>query len=163
MKEYHQYLDNQCQENINEDIEMSPNSERNPIRNGISPPENIRLNINLTVKNPEVQNISLNNQSEEKKKDNPNGNKDINKDTQMNKDQESNDLENNYLLDMEYNSDDKLNFYPDISKIEVNRTLNCYQYTEIPGTELAETINHTQTIHIMRVDEDTHDETMRHN
>ena len=94
MKEYHQYLDNQCQENINEDIEMSPNSERNPIRNGISPPENIRLNVNLTVQNPEVQNISLNNQSEEKKKDTPQGNTDINQDTQMNKDQESNDLEN---------------------------------------------------------------------
>ena len=42
--------------NLFDDIEMSPNSERNPIANSILPPEDIQRNINLTVQNPEVQN-----------------------------------------------------------------------------------------------------------
>lgn len=162
--DYHQYLD-QNLENMFDDIEMSPNSERNQIRNNILPPENIQMNMNLTVQNPEVQNLSLNNNSEEKKKGNPQANTDNNRETQLNREQESNDFENNCLFNMDYEGDDRLNFYPELSKVEINRSASCYQCSEVQETELAENTNHAQTIYIMRVDEDkdTHDETMKNN
>ena len=141
--DYRQYLEQNL--NLFDDIEMSPNSERNPIANSILPPEDIQRNINLTVQNPEVQNLSLNNNSESKKEVNPQTNTDNNRETQLNREQESNDFENNCLFN------------------ETNKSMSCYQYSEIQETELAETTNHAQTIHIMRLDEDkdTLDETMR--
>ena len=170
MNDYHQYLDDQYQENRNGDIEMSPNSEINPSHNRIVPPENIHMNMNLTVRNPAVQNLSLNNQSNQnngsaKKDQNKNININNNGITQMNREIEPNDLENNCLFNMNYDGDDKLNmdFYPDLQKVEVNKTSTCYQMTENLGTELAEQSAQEETIHIMRVDDDTHDETMRNN
>ena len=170
MNDYHQYLDNQYQENRNGDIEMSPNSEINPSHNRIVPPENIHMNMNLTVRNPQVQNLSLNNQSNQnnvsaKKAQNENININNNGITQKNRESESNDLENNCLFNINYDGDDKLNmdFYPDFTKVEVNKTSTCYQLTENIGTELAEQSAQEETIHIMRVDDDTHDETMRNN
>ena len=170
MNDYHQYLDNQYQENRNGDIEMSPNSEINPSHNRIVPPENIHMNMNLTARNPAVQNLSLNNQSNQnngsaKKDQNKNININNNGITQMNREIEPNDLENNCLFNMNYDGDDKLNmdFYPDLQKVEVNKTSTCYQMTENLGTELAEQSAQEETIHIMRVDDDTHDETMRNN
>ena len=168
MNDYHRYLDNQYQENINEDIEMSPNSEINPSHNGILPPVNIHMNMNLTVQNPEVQNLSLNNQSNQNDanaKKAQSGSMNNNGDTQMNREQESSEFESNCLFNMNYDGDDKLNmeFYPDLSKVEVNKSSTCYQLTENPGTELAEQSAQEQTIHIMRVDDATLDETMRHN
>ena len=162
--DYHQYLDQNFY-NMFEDFEMSPNSERNQIRNSILPPENIQMNMNLTAQNPEVQNLSLNNHSEEKKEVNPQANTDNNRETQLNREQESNDFENNCLFNMDYKGDDRLNFYPELPKVEINKTASCYQYSEVQETELAETSNHVQTIHIMRVDEDkdTLDETMKKN
>ena len=170
MNDYHQYLDNQYQENRNGDIEMSPNSEINPSHNRIVPPENIHMNMNLTVRNPQVQNLSLNNQSNQnngsaKKAQNENININNNGITQKIRESESNDLENNCLFNINYDGDDKLNmdFYPDLTKVEVNKTSTCYQLTENIGTELAEQSAQEETIHIMRVDDDTHDETMRNN
>ena len=170
MNDYHQYLDNQYQENRNGDIEMPPNSEINPSHNRIVPPENIHMNMNLTARNPAVQNLSLNNQSNQnngsaKKDQNKNTNINNNGITQMNREIEPNDLENNCLFNMNYDGDDKLNmdFYPDLQKVEVNKTSTCYQMTENLGTELAEQSAQEETIHIMRVDDDTHDETMRNN
>ena len=170
MNDYHQYLDNQYQENRNGDIEMPPNSEINPSHNRIVPPENIHMNMNLTARNPAVQNLSLNNQSNQnngsaKKDQNKNININNNGITQMNREIEPNDLENNCLFNMNYDGDDKLNmdFYPDLQKVEVNKTSTCYQMTENLGTELAEQSAQEETIHIMRVDDDTHDETMRNN
>ena len=162
--DYHQYLI-QNLENMFEDLEMSPNSERNQIRNNILPLENIQMNINLTVQNPEIQNLSLNNNSEEKKEGNPQTNTDNNRQTQLNKEQESNDFENNCLFNINYEGDEKLNFYPDLPKVEINRSNSCYQYSEVQETELAEATNRVQIIHIMRVDDDkeTHDVTMRDN
>ena len=162
--DYHQYLI-QNLENMFEDLEMSPNSERNQIRNNILPLENIQMNINLTVQNPEIQNLSLNNNSEEKKEGNPKTNTDNNRQTQLNKEQESNDFENNCLFNINYEGDEKLNFYPDLPKVEINRSNSCYQYSEVQETELAEATNRVQIIHIMRVDDDkeTHDVTMRDN
>ena len=162
--DYHQYLI-QNLENMFEDLEMSPNSERNQIRNNILPLENIQMNINLTVQNPEIQNLSLNNNSEEKKEGNPQTNTDNNRQTQLNKEQESNDFENNCLFNINYEGDEKLNFYPDLPKVEINRSNSCYQYSEVQETELAEATNRVQIIHIMRVDDDkeTHDVTMRNN
>ena len=96
--DYRQYLDQNL--NLFDDIEMSPNSERNPIANSILPPEDIQRNINLTVQNPEVQNLSLNNSSESKKEVNPQTNTDNNRETQLNREQESNDFENNCLFNM---------------------------------------------------------------
>ena len=165
--DYHQYLI-QNLENMFEDLEMSPNSERNQIRNNILPPENIQMNMNLTVQNPEMQNLSLNNHSEEKKKVNPQSNTDNNRETQLNREQESNDFENNCLFNMDYEGDDRLNFYPELPKVDINKSASCYQYSEVQETELAETTNRAQTIHIMRVDrvdedKDTHDETMKNN
>ena len=162
--DYHQYLI-QNLENMFEDLEMSPNSERNQIRNNILPLENIQMNINLTVQNPEIQNLSLNNNSEEKKEGNPQTNTDNNRQTQLNKEQESNDFENNCLFNINYEGDEKLNFYPDLPKVEINRSNSCYQYSEVQETELAEATNSVQIIHIMRVDDDkeTHDVTMRDN
>ena len=159
--DYRQYLDQNL--NLFDDIEMSPNSERNPIANSILPPEDIQRNMNLTVQNPEVQNLSLNNNSESKKEVNPQTNTDNNRETQLNREQESNDFENNCLFNMNYEGDDRLNFYPELPKVETNKSMSCYQYSEIQETELAETTNHAQTIHIMRLDEDkdTLDETMR--
>ena len=170
MNDYHQYLDNQYQENRNGDIEIPPNSEINPSHNRIVPPENIHMNMNLTARNPAVQNLSLNNQSNQnngsaKKDQNKNININNNGITQMNREIEPNDLENNCLFNMNYDGDDKLNmdFYPDLQKVEVNKTSTCYQMTENLGTELAEQSAQEETIHIMRVDDDTHDETMRNN
>ena len=163
MNDYHQYLDNQYQENRNGDIEMSPNSEINPSHNRIVPPENIHMNINLTVQNPEVQNLSLNNHSDEIKEGNIQANTDNNRETQLNREKESNDFENNCLFNMEYKDDDRLNFYPDLPKVETNKSMSCYQYSEIQETELAEATDRVETIHIMRVGEDTHDETMKNN
>ena len=162
--DYHQYLI-QNLENMFEDLEMSPNSERNQIRNNILLPENIQMNINLTVQNPEIQNLSLNNNSEEKKEGNLQANTDNNRQTQLNKEQESNDFENNCLFNMNYEDDNKLNFYPELPKVEINRSNSCYQYSEVQETELAEATNRVQIIHIMRVDDDkeTHDVTMRDN
>ena len=162
--DYHQYLI-QNLENMFEDLEMSPNSERNQIRNNILPLENIQMNINLTVQNPEIQNLSLNNNSEQKKEGNPQTNTDNNRQTQLNKEQESNDFENNCLFNINYEGDEKLNFYPDLPKVEINRSNSCYQYSEVQETELAEATNRVQIIHIMRVDDDkeTHDVTMRDN
>ena len=162
--DYHQYLI-QNLENMFEDLEMSPNSERNQIRNNILPLENIQMNINLTVQNPEIQNLSLNNNSEEKKEGIPQTNTDNNRQTQLNKEQESNDFENNCLFNINYEGDEKLNFYPDLPKVEINRSNSCYQYSEVQETELAEATNRVQIIHIMRVDDDkeTHDVTMRDN
>ena len=162
--DYHQYLI-QNLENMFEDLEMSPNSERNQIRNNILPLENIQMNINLTVQNPEIQNLSLNNNSEEKKEGKPQTNTDNNRQTQLNKEQESNDFENNCLFNINYEGDEKLNFYPDLPKVEINRSNSCYQYSEVQETELAEATNRVQIIHIMRVDDDkeTHDVTMRDN
>ena len=115
------------------------------------------------MQNPEVQNLSLNNNSESKKEVNPQTNTDNNRETQLNREQESNDFENNCLFNMNYEGDDRLNFYPELPKVETNKSMSCYQYSEIQETELAETTNHAQTIHIMRLDEDkdTLDETMR--
>ena len=170
MNDYHQYLDNQYQENRNGDIEIPPNSEINPSHNRIVPPENIHMNMNLTARNPAEQNLSLNNQSNQnngsaKKDQNKNININNNGITQMNREIEPNDLENNCLFNMNYDGDDKLNmeFYPDLLKVEVNKTSTCYQMTENLGTELAEQSAQEETIHIMRVDDDTHDETMRNN
>ena len=170
MNDYHQYLDNQYQENRNGGIEMSPNSEINPSHNRIVPPEIIHMNMNLTVRNPQVQNLSLNNQSNQnngsaKKAQNENININNNGITQKNRESELNDLENNCLFNINYDGDDKLNmdFYPDFTKVEVNKTSTCYQLTENIGTELAEQSAQEETIHIMRVDDDTHDETMRNN
>ena len=162
--DYHQYLDQNI-ENMFEDLEMSPNSERNQIRNNILLPENIQMNVNLTVQNPEIQNLSLNNNSEEKKEGNLQANTDNNRQTQLNKEQESNDFENNCLFNMNYEDDAKLNFYPELPKVEINRSNSCYQYSEVQETELAEATNRVQIIHIMRVDDDreTHDVTMRDN
>ena len=162
--DYHQYLI-QNLENMFEDLEMSPNSERNQIRNNILPLENIQMNINLTVQNPEIQNLSLNNNSEEKKEGKPQTNTDNNRQTQLNKERESNDFENNCLFNINYEGDEKLNFYPDLPKVEINRSNSCYQYSEVQETELAEATNRVQIIHIMRVDDDkeTHDVTMRDN
>ena len=160
--DYHQYLD-QNLESLYEDFETSPNSERNPIRNNILPPENIHMNINLTVQNPEVQNLSLNNHSDEIKEGNIQANTDNNRETQLNREKESNDFENNCLFNMEYKDDDRLNFYPELFKVEINKSLSCYQYSEIQETELAEATDRVETIHIMRVGEDTHDETMKNN
>ena len=162
--DYHQYLDQNI-ENMFEDLEMSPNSERNQIRNNILLPENIQMNVNLTVQNPEIQNLSLNNNSEEKKEGNLQANTDNNRQTQLNKEQESNDFENNCLFNMNYEDDNKLNFYPELPKVEINRSNSCYQYSEVQETELAEATNRVQIIHIMRVDDDreTHDVTMRNN
>ena len=159
--DYRQYLEQNL--NLFDDIEMSPNSERNPIANSILPPEDIQRNINLTVQNPEVQNLSLNNNSESKKEVNPQTNTDNNRETQLNREQESNDFENNCLFNMEYKDDDRLNFYPELFKVEINKSLSCYQYSEIQETELAEATDRVETIHIMRVGEDTHDETMKNN
>jgi hypothetical protein len=161
--DYRQYLEQNL--NLFDDIEMSPNSERNPIANSILPPEDIQRNINLTVQNPEVQNLSLNNNSESKKEVNPQTNTDNNRQTQLNKEQESNDFENNCLFNINYEGDEKLNFYPELPKVEINRSNSCYQYSEVQETELAEATNRVQIIHIMRVDDDkeTHDVTMRDN
>ena len=50
---------------------------------------------------------------------------------------------------MNYEGDDRLNFYPELSKVEINKSLSYYQYSEVQETELAEATNHVQIIYIL--------------
>ena len=142
-QDYQEFINNINQYSQNDDVEMSPHSEVNPSHTNphmILEQENNQNNFNLTVQNPEVENLSLNNQ--DKKYTNK-----INSNDQ-------NTINNVDLPNMEYDvdtiglfamnnedGDDKLDFYPELPKVDVNKNTASYrEYTEISSQQQQESI-----------------------
>ena len=143
MDNYLQYCDQGFNNSPNEDIEKSPNTNINENHNMILEPPNEPYHPNLTVQNPHINLPPL--QSESKnKQDNNNQNNIQGEQTfvQNNNNNFNNNINNNVINPDEYfkedNDPDKLNFYPELPQISVNRPYLCYQYNENPPSEFLE-------------------------
>ena len=150
-QDYQEFINNINQYSQNDDVEMSPHSEVNPSHTNphmILEQENDQNNFNLTVQNPEVENLSLNNQDK--------------KYTNKINSNEQNTINNVDLPNMDYDvdtiglfamnnedGDDKLDFYPELPKVDVNKNTASYrEYTETSSQQQQESIrviNHSKT------------------
>ena len=89
-----------------------------------------------------------------------------NENTQINNDNnDNNELENMVLNSINENQngneDDRLNFYPELPRVEVNRTTSSYQFTENQATENNEVP--VQQLNVIHIPEKSTDQTMKNN
>ena len=132
-QDYQEFINNINQYSQNDDVEMSPHSEVNPSHTNphmILEQENDQNNFNLTVQNPEVENLSLNNQ--DKKYTNKINNNDQNTINNVDLPNMDYDVDTIGLFAMNNeDGDDKLDFYPELPKVDVNKNTASYrEYTE---------------------------------
>ena len=142
-QDYQEFINNINQYSQNDDVEMSPHSEVNPSHTNphmILEQENDQNNFNLTVQNPEVENLSLNNQDKKyTNKINSNDQNTINNVDLPNMDYDV-DTIGLFAMNNE-DGDDKLDFYPELSKVDVNRNSASYrEYTETSSQQQQESI-----------------------
>ena len=142
-QDYQEFINNINQYSQNDDVEMSPHSEVNPSHTNphmILEQENDQNNFNLTVQNPEVENLSLNNQ--DKKYTNKINNNDQNTINNVDLPNMDYDVDTIGLFAMNNeDGDDKLDFYPELSKVDVNRNTASYrEYTETSSQQQQESI-----------------------
>ena len=142
-QDYQEFINNINQYSQNDDVEMSPHSEVNPSHTNphmILEQENNQNNFNLTVQNPEVENLSLNNQ--DKKYTNKINNNDQNTINNVDLPNMDYDVDTIGLFAMNNeDGDDKLDFYPELSKVDVNRNTASYrEYTETSSQQQQESI-----------------------
>jgi hypothetical protein len=142
-QDYQEFINNINQYSQNDDVEMSPHSEVNPSHTNphmILEQENDQNNFNLTVQNPEVENLSLNNQDKKyTNKINSNDQNTINNVDLPNMDYDV-DTIGLFAMNNE-DGDDKLDFYPELSKVDVNRNTASYrEYTETSSQQQQESI-----------------------
>ena len=142
-QDYQEFINNINQYSQNDDVEMSPHSEVNPSHTNphmILEQENDQNNFNLTVQNPEVENLSLNNQ--DKKYTNKINNNDQNTINNVDLPNMDYDVDTIGLFAMNNeDGDDKLDFYPELPKVDVNKNTASYrEYTEISSQQQQESI-----------------------
>ena len=142
-QDYQEFINNINQYSQNDDVEMSPHSEVNPSHTNphmILEQENNQNNFNLTVQNPEVENLSLNNQ--DKKYTNKNNSNDQNTINNVDLPNMDYDVDTIGLFAMNNeDGDDKLDFYPELPKVDVNRNTASYrEYTETSSQQQQESI-----------------------
>jgi hypothetical protein len=142
-QDYQEFINNINQYSQNDDVEMSPHSEVNQSHTNphmILEQENDQNNFNLTVQNPEVENLSLNNQDKKyTNKINSNDQNTINNVDLPNMDYDV-DTIGLFAMNNE-DGDDKLDFYPELSKVDVNRNTASYrEYTETSSQQQQESI-----------------------
>ena len=142
-QDYQEFINNINQYSQNDDVEMSPHSEVNPSHTNphmILEQENDQNNFNLTVQNPEVENLSLNNQDKKyTNKINSNDQNTINNVDLPNMDYDV-DTIGLFAMNNE-DGDDKLDFYPELPKVDVNKNTASYrEYTEISSQQQQESI-----------------------
>ena len=142
-QDYQEFINNINQFSQNDDVEMSPHSEVNPSHTNphmILEQENDQNNFNLTVQNPEVENLSLNNQDKKyTNKINSNDQNTINNVDLPNMDYDV-DTIGLFAMNNE-DGDDKLDFYPELPKVDVNRNTASYrEYTETSSQQQQESI-----------------------
>lgn len=142
-QDYQEFINNINQYSQNDDVEMSPHSEVNPSHTNphmILEQENDQNNFNLTVQNPEVENLSLNNQDKKyTNKINSNDQNTINNVDLPNMDYDV-DTIGLFAMNNE-DGDDKLDFYPELPKVDVNRNTASYrEYTETSSQQQQESI-----------------------
>ena len=150
-QDYQEFINNINQYSQNDDVEMSPHSEVNPSHTNphmVLEQENDQNNFNLTVQNPEVENLSLNNQDKKyTNKINSNDQNTINNVDLPNMDYDV-DTIGLFAMNNE-DGDDKLDFYPELPKVDVNRNAASYrEYTETSSQQQQESIrviNHSKT------------------
>jgi hypothetical protein len=150
-QDYQEFINNINQYSQNDDVEMSPHSEVNPSHTNphmILEQENDQNNFNLTVQNPEVENLSLNNQDKKyTNKINSNDQNTINNVDLPNMDYDV-DTIGLFAMNNE-DGDDKLDFYPELPKVDVNKNTASYrEYTETSSQQQQESIrviNHSKT------------------
>ena len=142
-QDYQEFINNINQYSQNDDVEMSPHSEVNPSHTNPHmslEQENDQNNFNLTVQNPEVENLSLNNQ--DKKYTNKINNNDQNTINNVDLPNMDYDVDTIGLFAMNNeDGDDKLDFYPELPKVDVNKNTASYrEYTEISSQQQQESI-----------------------
>ena len=142
-QDYQEFINNINQYSQNDDVEMSPHSEVNPSHTNphmILEQENDQNNFNLTVQNPEVENLSLNNQDKKyTNKINSNDQNTINNVDLPNMDYDV-DTIGLFAMNNE-DGDDKLDFYPELPKVDVNKNTASYrEYTETSSQQQQESI-----------------------
>ena len=142
-QDYQEFINNINQYSQNDDVEMSPHSEVNPSHTNphmILEQENDQNNFNLTDQNPEVENLSLNNQDKKyTNKINSNDQNTINNVDLPNMDYDV-DTIGLFAMNNE-DGDDKLDFYPELPKVDVNRNTASYrEYTETSSQQQQESI-----------------------
>ena len=142
-QDYQEFINNINQYSQNDDVEMSPHSEVNPSHTNphmILEQENDQNNFNLTVQNPEVENLSLNNQDKKYiNKINSNDQNTINNVDLPNMDYDV-DTIGLFAMNNE-DGDDKLDFYPELPKVDVNKNTASYrEYTETSSQQQQESI-----------------------
>lgn len=142
-QDYQEFINNINQYSQNDDVEMSPHSEVNPSHTNphmILEQENDQNNFNLTVQNPEVENLSLNNQ--DKKYTNKINNNDQNTINNVDLPNMDYDVDTIGLFAMNNeDGDDKLDFYPELPKVDVNKNTASYrEYTETSSQQQQESI-----------------------
>ena len=150
-QDYQEFINNINQYSQNDDVEMSPHSEVNPSHTNphmVLEQENDQNNFNLTVQNPEVENLSLNNQDKKyTNKINSNDQNTINNVDLPNMDYDV-DTIGLFAMNNE-DGDDKLDFYPELPKVDVNKNTASYrEYTETSSQQQQESIrviNHSKT------------------
>ena len=142
-QDYQEFINNINQYSQNDDVEMSPHSEVNPSHTNPHmslEQENDQNNFNLTVQNPEVENLSLNNQDKKyTNKINSNDQNTINNVDLPNMDYDV-DTIGLFAMNNE-DGDDKLDFYPELPKVDVNKNTASYrEYTETSSQQQQESI-----------------------
>ena len=142
-QDYQEFINNINQYSQNDDVEMSPHSEVNPSHTNPHmslDQENDQNNFNLTVQNPEVENLSLNNQDKKyTNKINSNDQNTINNVDLPNMDYDV-DTIGLFAMNNE-DGDDKLDFYPELPKVDVNKNTASYrEYTETSSQQQQESI-----------------------
>lgn len=142
-QDYQEFINNINQYSQNDDVEMSPHSEVNPSHTNPHmslDQENDQNNFNLTVQNPEVENLSLNNQ--DKKYTNKINNNDQNTINNVDLPNMDYDVDTIGLFAMNNeDGDDKLDFYPELPKVDVNKNTASYrEYTETSSQQQQESI-----------------------
>ena len=142
-QDYQEFINNINQYSQNDDVEMSPHSEVNPSHTNphmILEQEINQNNFNLTVQNPEVENLSLNNQDKKyTNKINSNDQNTINNVDLPNMDYDV-DTIGLFAMNNE-DGDDKLDFYPELPKVDVNKNTASYrEYTETSSQQQQESI-----------------------
>ena len=165
MNDYDEYCDEQVQnqELFNECVEMSQNTEQNPNPHmRLDPPNNPNRHshFNLSEQNPQVKPSSLINYSEKKE------NKAQNEVSNQTIISQSNIGSGENVLDpidflMPNYDDDRLDFYAEISNVEVNQSQAAYRLTENQASELAE--NSMQQTQINNCYKNTTDSTKQKN
>ena len=142
MEGYEQFVDSQNNQQYNDDVEMSPNTNLNENNIMVLEPLDEQNPPNLTVPNPSINLSQLLNDNGGEQENNENNirvelNEVQNNDINVYTNPEVYEPNSNGNEDKEEN--DKLYFYPELAKVEVNKTNNSYQYTEHQDSEFSET------------------------